>query len=116
MYVDFDRHNIQYFTNLFVMGHAADFRGISLIHKKAVLSSLLSGMSTIEDTYILGCGRPSKKRDCYPNLALKIYNTLSNTVQRALAENIKERTLGFQVFNFWPGPTITHCRRSYFDG
>lgn len=79
------------------MGHAADFRGISLIYKKAVLSSLLPGMSTIEDTYIglvqltasafyVACvtspsflyeantkrkgvpfGKPSKKNDCYPN-------------------------------------------------
>lgn len=92
---------------------------LSLVHKKAVLSSLLSGMSTIEDTYIglvqftanafyVACvispsflyeantkrkgvpfGRPSKKRDCYPNLALMIYNTLPNTVQRALAEILK---------------------------
>lgn len=36
------------------MGHAADFRGISLIHEKAVLSSLLPGMSTIEDIYWAG--------------------------------------------------------------
>lgn len=49
--VNFDR---LYFTNLFVMGHADDFRGISLIHKKAVLSSLLPGMSTIEDIYWAG--------------------------------------------------------------
>lgn len=113
------------------MGHAADFRGISLIHKKAVLSSLLPGMSTIEDTYWAGTvysqcilcslcnistfyvacvtspsflyeantkrkrvpfGRPSKKSDRYPNLALMIYNTLPNTVQRALAAKIKEQT------------------------
>lgn len=47
--VNFDRY---IFTDLFVMGHASDFLGISLIHKKAVLSYLLLGMSTIEDIYI----------------------------------------------------------------
>lgn len=79
-------------------------------------------MSTIEDTYIgliqftasafyVACvtspsflyeantkrkgvpfGRPSKKSDRYQNLALMIYNTLPNIVQRALAEKIKEQT------------------------